>query len=89
MEQIEEGLHIIGCNVFPFFLLDGFDVVYKVLNAPDVMRGMPYQWPKVVSQLLGHPLCDCHTLLDTLGLRWCPVCVFWGLHRIWGPTFVG
>ena len=29
------------------------------------------------------------TLLDTMGLRGCQHCVFWGGHKIWGTALVG
>ena len=38
---------------------NGFDVVYEVLRAPDVMREIPYKWPEDFTQLLGYPVCDC------------------------------
>ena len=78
------GLHIIGWAVFSFSQLDGFDVVYKVLSVPDMMKGMSYSWPEDVNQLLSHPLCDA-PLLDTMGLKRLPFLCFWAAHRIWRP----
>ena len=53
------GIHIIGCNAFPFLQPDKFDMAYKVLRVQYMMRGMSYQYCEDVSQLLGHTICDC------------------------------
>ena len=41
--RCEEGLHIIGLNVFLLPQNDGCAVINKVLRFPDVIKGMPYQ----------------------------------------------
>ena len=56
----EEGLHIIRCNAFPFPKSDEFDLVYKVLDVPDMMLEISYQWPEDVCQLLGHTIGNCN-----------------------------
>ena len=82
--RCEEVLHIIRCDAFPFTLPDGFDLVYKVLSILDVMRGMPFQWPEDVSQLLGHPV------YEYMPARYCgpqgmsSLCILDGPRNFWG-----
>ena len=75
--RCEEGHYIIGCDGIPFPKADGFYVVYKVLSVPDMMRGMPYQWPEDVSQVLGHLICD-HTSAGSYGSKGGALFVYFG-----------
>ena len=56
--RCEMDCHTIRSNAFSFPQLNGFDLVYKMFSITIVMRGLPYQCPENVSQLLSHPICD-------------------------------